>query len=81
MLRRVPSIRLKMMIVALATCLAALLFAGAVLVAYDVRSHQTSFARDLLIQAEMVGRSCAPAIVFGDTLTSPAREDFLNVMV
>ena len=70
MLRRVPSIRLKMMIVALATCLAALLFAGAVLVAYDVRSHQTSFARDLLIQAEMVGRSCAPAIVFGDTLTA-----------
>ena len=70
MLRRVPSIRLKMMIVALATCLAALLFAGAVLVAYDVRSHQTSFARDLLIQAEMVGRSCAPAIVFGDSLTA-----------
>ncbi len=70
MLRRVPSIRLKMMIVALGTCVAALTFAGVVLVAYDVRSHQTSWARDLLIQAEMIGRASAPAIVFGDTLTA-----------
>jgi signal transduction histidine kinase/CheY-like chemotaxis protein len=70
MLRKVPSIRLKVMLIMLVTSFVALLFAGLVLVAYDVKSHQRSWARDLMIQADIVGGTCAPAIVFGDTLTA-----------
>ena len=70
MLRAIPSLRLKMVLIVLATTCVALLFAGIVLVAYDVRSHQDSWARDLMIQGDIVGRTCAPAIVFGDTLTA-----------
>ncbi|HET9328465.1 MAG TPA: ATP-binding protein [Candidatus Eisenbacteria bacterium] len=70
MLRAIPSLRMKIMLIVLVTTLAALLFAGIVLVAHDVRSHQSSWAGDLLLQAEVVGRTSAPAIVFHDTLTA-----------
>jgi len=70
MLRAIPSLRMKIMLIVLVTTLAALLFVGVVLVAYDVRSHQASWASDLSLQAEVVGRTSAPAIVFRDTLTA-----------
>src|SRR5436190_17188483 len=70
MLRNVSSIRVKMMLIVLVTTFAALLFAGIVLVAYDVQSSQSAWARDLMMEAETVGRTSAPAIVFGDTLTA-----------
>jgi len=70
MFRDVSSIRLKVMLIVLVTSLAALLFASIVLVAYDVRTHRESWARDLTIQAEVVGRTSAPALVFLDTLTA-----------
>jgi signal transduction histidine kinase/ActR/RegA family two-component response regulator len=70
MFRDVSSIRLKVMLIVLVTSLAALLFASVVLVAYDVRTHRESWARDLTIQAEVVGRTSAPALVFLDTLTA-----------
>ncbi len=68
MFRDVSSIRLKVMLIVLVTSLAALLFASIVLVAYDVRTHRESWARDLTIQAEVVGRTSAPAIVYVLTL-------------
>jgi signal transduction histidine kinase/CheY-like chemotaxis protein len=70
MFRAVSSIRLKLMLIVLFTSLAALLFASVVLVVYDVRTHRESWSRDLAIQAEIVGRTSAPAIVFLDTLTA-----------
>ena len=70
MFRKVSSIRLKLMLIVLFTSLVALLFASTVLVVYDVRTHRESWVRDLTIQAEVVGRTSAPAIVFLDTLTA-----------
>jgi signal transduction histidine kinase/CheY-like chemotaxis protein len=70
MFRAVSSIRIKLMLIVLLTSLAALVFASIALVAYDVRTHRQSWARDLSIQAEIVGRTSAPAIVFLDTLTA-----------
>src|SRR5262249_55969982 len=66
----VSSIRIKLMLIVLFTSLVALLFASVVLVAYDVRTHRESWVRALTIQAEIVGRSSAPAIVYLDTLTA-----------
>src|SRR5262245_6050016 len=70
MFRGIASIRLKVMLIVLATSLASLLFAGVVLVAYDVRTHRQSWAGDLVIQADIIARTSAPAIVFDDTLTA-----------
>src|SRR4029079_9739031 len=79
MLRKVPSIRLKVMLIMLVTSFVALLFAGVVLVAYDVKSHQRSWARDLMIQADILVGTCAPAIVFGDTLTAHQTLGLLSI--
>lgn len=67
MLRTIArSIRHKLVLVVLATTFAALLVAGAAMVFYDLRTYQQSWENDLVTQAEILGRSSAPALVFDD---------------
>jgi signal transduction histidine kinase/HAMP domain-containing protein len=60
------SIRNRLMLMMTVTTLLALLIAGAVMVAYDVRSYQASWEADLSTQAEILGRATAPALAFND---------------
>jgi signal transduction histidine kinase len=67
MLRAIASsIRHKLALVVLATTLAALILTGIALVIYDLRTYQETATRDLVAQAEILGRASAPALAFND---------------
>ncbi len=67
MLRRLRmSLRLKVMLLVLATTIFALFVSAAALVIYDARAYQTNWTRDLELQAEILARASAPALVFND---------------
>jgi signal transduction histidine kinase len=67
------SLRHKLIAVILATTLAALVFALAAIVAYDLRAYHRNWTADMATQAELVGRLSAPAIAFDDATS--AREN------
>ena len=60
------SIRYKLIMVVLAATASALLVAGTARVIYDLRAYQNSWVNDLNTQAEILGRSSAPALAFND---------------
>jgi len=60
------SVRHKLLAVVLASTLAAVLVAIAAMVAYDLRLYHQSWLNDLATQAELVGRTSAPALTFDD---------------
>lgn len=60
------SIRYKLIMVVLAATASALLVAGTAMVIYDLRAYQQSWINDLNTQAEILGRSSAPALAFND---------------
>jgi signal transduction histidine kinase len=60
------SIRYKLIMVVLAATASALLVAGTAMVIYDLRAYQRSWTDDLNTQAEILGRSSAPALAFND---------------
>ncbi len=60
------SVRQKLFAGVMLTSLAALLVTGFALFIYDVRTYRETSARDLEIQAELVGRATAAALQFDD---------------
>ena len=69
----VQSVRSKLMLVVLATTIAALVVAAIALVVYESRTYERSTADGLMTQAQILARSTAPALVFDDPVA--AREN------
>lgn len=67
------SIARKMLTVALATTLAALLMAGTALLYYDAQTYRAQLISDLAGQADILARASAPALAFNDA--KAAREN------
>ena len=63
---RFRSVREKLFAVVLITSLAALIVTGVSLFFYDLRTYQETSAKDLAIQAELVGRATGAALQFDD---------------
>ena len=60
------SLQRKLLGVMLATTLVALVVALAAMIAYDVRAYHRGWTNDMTAQAELLGRTTAPALEFGD---------------
>lgn len=60
------SLRQKLICVVLLTTLVALVVALGAIVAYDVRTYHRSLIADMATQAELLGRTTAPALTFDD---------------
>ena len=73
------SIRSKLMLVVLATTLAALIVVAIALVIYESRTYERSTAEGLMTQAQILGRTTAPALVFDDP--AAARENLALLKV
>jgi len=71
------SLRNKVMVMALATTLVALLLSALGLVIYDLRAYERQTTADLEAQADVLARASAPALSFGDPRTA---EKDLSVM-
>jgi signal transduction histidine kinase len=69
----VQSVRSKLMLVVLATTIAALVVVAIALVIYESRTYERSTADGLMTQAQILARSTAPALVFDDPVA--AREN------
>ncbi len=66
----VLSLRRKLLLMVLATNLAALAVTGAAMVIYDLRAYQQSWVNDLITQADILGLTSAPALASGDPRTA-----------
>ncbi|HYC48970.1 MAG TPA: ATP-binding protein [Burkholderiales bacterium] len=73
------SVRSKVLALMLASTLAALLVAGAALIAYDVRTHYERWASDLTTQAEILGGASIAALAFDDRRVARENLDLLRV--
>jgi len=71
------SLRLKLIIVMLATTLVALIVALSAMVAYDLRAYHRGWIADLNAQAELLARTTAPALSFNEVGTA---RDNLNLL-
>lgn len=60
------SVSVKLLLVVVATTLAALLVTGAAMVVYDVRTYERAAIDDLVTQADILGRASTPALAFDD---------------
>src|SRR5260370_35858895 len=60
------SVRQKLLAVVLLTTLTALLGAIAVMVGFDLRNYRQSLIADMTTQADLLGRTTAPALTFDD---------------
>lgn len=60
------SLRLKLIVVMLATTLVSLLVAMVSMVAYDLRAYHQGWVADMHAQADLLGRTTAPALSFND---------------
>src|SRR5438132_805232 len=60
------SVRQKLLAVVLLTTLTALLVAIAVMVGFDLRNYRQSLISDMTTQADLLGRTTAPALTFDD---------------
>ncbi|MEP7301841.1 MAG: ATP-binding protein [Caldimonas sp.] len=65
-MKRLSSIRHKMMQVVMTTTLVALLVSAGSLLLYELRTYRTSWVEDLTTQADLVARSSAAALAFDD---------------
>jgi PAS domain S-box-containing protein len=66
MLRRLSTVRGKLLLLVVTTTAAALLLMGLAMVAYDVYTFRVSVANDLDAQADILGLAVAPALQFDD---------------
>ena len=66
MFRRSQSLQRRLLGVTMLTSLVALFIALAAMVAYDLRAYHEDWVADLQSQAELIGRSTAPALEFDD---------------
>ncbi len=64
------SISRKVMLVVLATTFMALLISGVAMLLYDVHAYRSEALRDLVTQADILGRSSAPTLQFNDPATA-----------
>ena len=60
------SLRHKLLLIVLATSVAALTVTGAAMVIYELRTYQQTWVSDLMTQADILGRASAPALAFDD---------------
>ena len=60
------SLQRKLLGVMLATTMVALVVALGAMIAYDVRAYDHGWTSDVTAQAELIGRTTAPALEFGD---------------
>ncbi|MDB5800906.1 MAG: hypothetical protein JWL63_1845 [Rhodocyclales bacterium] len=60
------SLRHKLMVIVLATTFTALLVSGMAMVVYDLGNFRENVVRDLVTQADVVGRASAAALTFND---------------
>jgi len=65
-MRRTRSLRAKLIGIVLLTTLPAVAVALAALVAYDLRAYHQAWVSDIGTQAELMGRTTAPALAFDD---------------
>jgi signal transduction histidine kinase/CheY-like chemotaxis protein len=73
------TVRGKLILMALATTLVALLAAGAAMLLFDLRAFQRYWTDDLMTQADIMARVTAPALAFNDQET--ARENLAVLRV
>jgi signal transduction histidine kinase/CheY-like chemotaxis protein len=73
------SISRKVMLVVLATTFMALLISGVAMLLYDVHAYRNDALRDLVTQADILGRSSAPALQFNDPATARGNLQLLRV--
>ncbi|MFA7388163.1 MAG: CHASE sensor domain-containing protein, partial [Thiohalobacteraceae bacterium] len=64
------SVRLKLILVVMATTFAALSVAAAAMVVYDLRNYRESWVNDLTTQADILAHATAPALAFDDHRTA-----------
>ncbi len=69
------SVRQKLLLVVVATTVAALTLSGVAMMIYDFFTYQQASVADLTTQADILGRASAPALAFDDPKT--ARESLL----
>jgi signal transduction histidine kinase len=72
------SVQQKLVIVVLLATLVALLVAVASMVTYDLRLYHRSWIADLTTQAELLGRTSAPALTFDDARVAKENLDLLR---
>ncbi|MDB5814055.1 MAG: response regulator [Rhodocyclales bacterium] len=73
------SIRHKLMFIVLATTFTALLVSGIAMVVYDLGNFRENVVRDLITQAEVVGRASVAALAFDDKKIAQQNLDLLQV--
>jgi len=72
------SVQQKLLVVVLLATLVAVLVAVAAMVAYDLRLYHRSWIADLTTQAELLGRTTAPALAFDDARVAKENLDLLR---
>ncbi|HEY2345991.1 MAG TPA: ATP-binding protein [Xanthomonadaceae bacterium] len=73
------SLRVKLTSVVLLTTLAALVVALVAIVVYDLRIYRRNWEADLSTQAELLGRTAAPAVAFDDPKAAGEDLDLLRL--
>jgi two-component system, sensor histidine kinase len=72
------SVQRKVMVMVLATTFSALFVAAAALLLYEVRTYRDAWLNDLATQADILGRSSAPALTFDDRKAALANLELLK---
>ncbi|TMH93511.1 MAG: hybrid sensor histidine kinase/response regulator, partial [Betaproteobacteria bacterium] len=72
------SVRQKLLAVVLVTTLTALLVAIAVMVGFDLRTYRQSLISDMTTQADLLGRTTAPALTFDDPRVAQENLELLH---
>src|SRR5256885_6432266 len=72
------SVRRKLLAVVLLTTLTALLVAIAVMVGFDLRTYRQSLISDMTTQANLLGRTTAPALTFDDPRVAQENLELLH---
>src|SRR5437879_6081850 len=72
------SVRRKLLAVVLLTTLTALLVAIAVMVGFDLRNYRQSLISDMTTQADLLGRTTAPALTFDDPRVAQENLELLH---
>lgn len=60
------SIRTRLLLVVMATTMTALAIAATAMILYDIHTYRLALTGDLATQADIIGQSSAPALLFGD---------------
>jgi signal transduction histidine kinase len=72
------SLRQKLAVVVLASTLAALVVALAAMIGYELRDYHRGLVLDVTTQADLLGRSTAPALAFDDARVAQENLDLLG---